>query len=803
MTKSLVGLTMRERCTLLTYLRVILLVLSISMPAQGLDLLGRTEAQGGQGVTRGLVALYHFSATQNGQALANNLVVDESGVGVPLNLQISDTMAIQRRCDQTVFDPLTNTQQQVCFLDFVEGSRNAVKSLTAAAKITNQCRASNELTVEMWLRNDRADELTKEGRMMPLKIVTLGRNTGAEVNNRYIGSSNDANFFLGLDYNMAPQFTAAVRQGARTQRNADVNDGFTSNNNTFNMQQAARYAIETSHRRVNTPDSPENTILVNNKLQHVVYTYTSSGQGKLYVSGAAEGDGEFENPFGLIPVVRAQETTPNVTAPFAGWGSDFFLGIGNENTYAENEAPVVRTGGNITFRTENREWRGQLYTLAIYCNAHTDTEILGDAAPGNRIKVYPPNPAVQVNENHIKAAKLYTRMVGVKIPVTAPIISGVNDIRVPDEDYAGAGMVQLIAAGDLAGAARLATEHDGFYNTTMKDFAKRMSTRDETVNTVLNDFVATIIGVARDDVSAKELLTGNFFYMGAPGQTAAPSNMLTDLLMSNNHYERLEGLDYNLRSTLVRVDGQKASTGTTVVDHPDPAGILTSRAFLSAHAVAGTNRRIIEYAFREFMCVPIAGWADSTGPDNMIGQDVDRYPGGDHQKFLTGCRGCHSNMDGLRGAFAKVHFNNNFVKHANVVTSVVATEDDETATTMCQRPQGVACKMNRNDDEFPEGFVNVNDSWVNNAYRGGNQSYFGWNQAISGRGMKAFGEMISNSPAFPNCMAKRAFRSVCKRDAGPLDQNAITQASQAFVNSNYNLRTLFSNVAVSTECGGL
>ena len=82
--------------------------------------------------------------------------------------------------------------------------------------------------------------------MMPLKIVTLGRNVGTEVNNRFIGSSNDANFFLGLDYDMAPQFTAAVRQGARTQRNADVNDGFTSNSNNFNMQQAARVSDYTA-----------------------------------------------------------------------------------------------------------------------------------------------------------------------------------------------------------------------------------------------------------------------------------------------------------------------------------------------------------------------------------------------------------------------------------------------------------------------------------------------------------------------------------------------------------------------------
>ena len=99
------------------------------------------------------------------------------------------------------------------------------------------------------------------------------------------------------------------------------------------------------------------------------------------MSGAAEGDGEFENPFGLVPVVRSQMTTPNVNNAFSGWDAGAFLGIGNENTYADDEAPVARTGGNITFRTENREWRGQLYSLAIYCNAHTDEEILGDAAP--------------------------------------------------------------------------------------------------------------------------------------------------------------------------------------------------------------------------------------------------------------------------------------------------------------------------------------------------------------------------------------------------------------------------------------
>ena len=77
---------------------------------------------------------------------------------------------------------------------------------------------------------------------------------------------------------------------------------------------------------------------------------------------------------------------------------------------------------------------------------------------------------------------------------------------------------------------------------------------------------------------------------------------------------------------------------------------------MAAHAIAGTNRRLVEYSFREFTCMPIDKWADASGPDTYIGRDVDRFPGGVHQKFTTTCRACHSGMDSLRGAFARYTF---------------------------------------------------------------------------------------------------------------------------------------------------
>ena len=263
---------------------IVTLAMILSTPVQALDILGRTRNEGGQGVKRGLVALYQFSPTRNNVALPANTIADESGVGAPLDLKISNTTAIQRKCDRSFYDPVTKSQQTVCYLDFNEGSKNGVKSIVEAAKITNQCKATNNMTVEMWVRNDRADELTKEGRMMPLKIVTLGRNTEQMVNGRYLGSSNDSNFYVGLDYDMAPQYTASVRRGNRTQRNAQANDGFTSASASYNNQQAALYSIETSHTSLNTPDTSDSKILANNKLQQVIFTYKANGTATLYTS---------------------------------------------------------------------------------------------------------------------------------------------------------------------------------------------------------------------------------------------------------------------------------------------------------------------------------------------------------------------------------------------------------------------------------------------------------------------------------------------------------------------------------------
>jgi hypothetical protein len=389
-----------------------------------------------------------------------------------------------------------------------------------------------------------------------------------------------------------------------------------------------------------------------------------------------------------------------------------------------------------------------------------------------------PNPS----DLEQKARKIYEHLTGTKVPVDNPKIKQ---------------MAEMILNGNMAGAAQIATEDHNFYNITVKLMALEMSTREETIKTPLNDLVASFIGVARDQRDARELLNGNFYYMGSG--TGIRSNLVTDILTSNNHYQDLEKNRVDLAANLVRVEGQKIATdAATTVDHPDAAGVLTSRAFMAAHAIMGTNRRLVEYTFREFMCVPLEKWADTGASDSRIGRDIDRFPAGDHNKFLTSCRGCHTVMDGFRGAFGKFDFTGSGVTHG----AVNQKQADGGAFMIDANSNGIARKMNKNATIFPSGFVMVDDSYVNNAVRFANSSTFEWRgPASSGNGAKQFGTLISNSRRFSQCMALKAFKAVCRKNFDQVAQKeTLKKWGDLFEANGYNLKSLLETIAIQTEC---
>lgn len=395
-----------------------------------------------------------------------------------------------------------------------------------------------------------------------------------------------------------------------------------------------------------------------------------------------------------------------------------------------------------------------------------------------------------------EAKWMYERLAGVKAAGDDPTLQA---------------MAQRIAGGDRAGAAALATALPSFLNITVKQFGAQMSTREETLREPLNDFTATIMGVTRDQTDARELLFGNFYYAATDATrlngVVVPSNVVTDIIRSNNHYAQLERTNLDIGQVLVRVNGQQiANSATTSIPNPDPAGILTSRAWIAAHAIAGTNRRLVEYSFRQFMCVPIAGWADTLATDVRIGRDVDRFPGGDNQKFLTTCKGCHTVMDGFRGAFAKWDFADNSAVHvANGVTTGALTPNVD------PNNRGVMRKLNRPDFvQYSGGYVSTDDSFVNNAIRGSNATMFGWrglapdsDDALSTRtsGVHAFGRLVANSQRFSQCLAKRVWASVCHSEMSAAEMEAIyVSMGLDFESKNYNLKRLFEAVAIHPKC---
>lgn len=382
------------------------------------------------------------------------------------------------------------------------------------------------------------------------------------------------------------------------------------------------------------------------------------------------------------------------------------------------------------------------------------------------------------------------------------ILERLSGSRVPASHALIAPMAEKIKSGDYKGAAEIGTTHPDFLNLTVKLMALKMSNREESFRVELNDFAASFMGVTRDGTDARELLRGNFYYVGDPskypaGQTVR-ADLVADILRSNNHYSDLDNPNkrIDIGRSLMRVEGQRVLDSTdTAVANPDPAGVLTSRAFLEAHATAGTNRRPVEFLFREFMCTPIEAWADTRASDLRIGRDIDRFPGGDHTKYQTTCKGCHTQMDSLRGAFAKWDFQGN-----RALTGATANRPGGFNAS------GISNKMNRNNNVYPSGYTTIDDSFVNNSRQPANAALFGWRGTVEGtslRGVKELGAMVSNSSRFSQCMAKRVYDAVCRTDIDIKTNAGLIQSlALSFEANRYQLKELFKEAVIHPLCIG-
>lgn len=366
---------------------------------------------------------------------------------------------------------------------------------------------------------------------------------------------------------------------------------------------------------------------------------------------------------------------------------------------------------------------------------------------------------------------------------------------IPPSETALLAMKEAIdTTGNGVAAAEIAMENDAFYRVTLKNWAAPWTNRDQTQFVPLNDYIATVIGLVRDERDFREVLFDDVIYTASGVTPAYAPN-------SNAHYEALEsgtsgGVPYVYKSRLQR-QLQSAVTGLPA---EATAGVITTRAAAKAFFIAGTNRAQLRFTLMNHLCHDLEQVHDTTRVPDRIRQDVSRSPGGDARAFLNGCIGCHSGMDPLAQAFAYYDFD--YDPAADLTGEFGRIEyhgpgdvDEVTGTR-------VQAKYRINSTTFPYGFVTPDDRW-DNYWRAGVNSQLGWDQSLpgSGNGAKSMGQELAYSRAFAECQVNKVFRAVCLRQPeDATDRSAVADMTAQFAADNYRLKTVFA--AAADYCKG-
>src|SRR5580658_1214391 len=359
-----------------------------------------------------------------------------------------------------------------------------------------------------------------------------------------------------------------------------------------------------------------------------------------------------------------------------------------------------------------------------------------------------------------------------------PLVAGPNEqaarmhnrlAGVPPSQAVLAQMAALITQGNPQAAAQIAMTNSSFYNVTLRNFIAPATNRAQSAFVPLNDYIATVIGMIRDNVPFNTVLSGDILYVGntSGAPPYSPSN--------NNHYQYLDTNGVDLKSALVATT-QSANTG---IPPAATAGVITTEAAAQAFFIAGTNRAMFRFTMINYLCNDLPQVMDITRPPDRIRQDVSRSPGGDSRVFLNNCIGCHAAMDPMAQAFAYYNY-------------------DPVALQLVYTPGQTQAKYHINTGNFPYGFVTPDDSW-NNRWRQGPNALLGWSSSLpgSGNGAKAFGQEIENSSQFATCQVQKAFQAMCLRlPSNAADRAQVTQITADFVSSNYNMKTVFAESAV-------
>ncbi len=352
-------------------------------------------------------------------------------------------------------------------------------------------------------------------------------------------------------------------------------------------------------------------------------------------------------------------------------------------------------------------------------------------------------------------------------------------------------MITLLESGDELAAARVAMQNPNFYNVTIKNWVTPWTNEEFDVFAPLNDYTATIIGMVRDEIDFREVLSGDILYIANSDVGVSPYSM-----DNNRHYEELEAMGADLSSVLIQT--QQSS----VMDIPSQAtaGIMTTRAAAKSFFKDGTNRAMFRFTLINHMCRDLEPLKDTSLPPDRIRQDLSRSPGGDSRIFFNSCAGCHSGMDPLAQAYAYYNYDYNVEsdpdgENGRLIYNQAGQLDPVTGSRVTQKHQ-------INENNFPFGYIIENDRWDNYWRKGINQT-LGWSSELSGygNGAKSMGQELANSQVFAQCQVTKVFENVCLRkpqDAS--DRSEVEQITSRFISNNYNIKDVFA--ASAAYCKG-
>jgi hypothetical protein len=389
-----------------------------------------------------------------------------------------------------------------------------------------------------------------------------------------------------------------------------------------------------------------------------------------------------------------------------------------------------------------------------------------------------------------QAMRIHDRLTGV--PASNAMLDAMEDV------ISGGGGAAMAALYAIDGAPQVAASGD-FYTVTLKNWVTPWTNESRDAFAPLNDYTATVIGMVRDEVDFRKILSGNIIYRGeVPGIPAYSAG-------DNRHYEFLEASGRNLGDPGVLV----ADTQSSVTGLPGAAvaGVMTTRAAARAFFVDGTNRAMFRFTVLNHLCMDLEQLKDSGRPTDRIRQDVSRSPGGDSQLFLNQCVACHSGMDPMAQAFAYY----DFPYPEEEAFPNLQLEERKDLGELVYSPGTVQGKYLINAATFPTGYVTPNDHWTNYWRLGDNSARIGWRSAATdsgafdlaanpayaeGDGAASLGAELANSDAFSYCQVKKVFREVCLRE--PMPTAAESAAVDGFVNTfnaGYSIKQVFAQVA--------